>query len=402
MPRSLFRLTVVGIVLAAQAAATHAGPPAVRWVEAPATSGPPNRAVVVERAALVHTAQLLPLTGDVVHGGGDAAGQAAWLLETLEQLVQHPGERLVALNVYGRTADDLRAARQQIERAFEVAERPVIRVVETPLAHPAARVAIDAVLAVATDAPPRSGLTGAWAARDGFRRHATLPAGPRAYISGQAERGDGTLAGATRATLDSLERTLAFLGAEWSDVVALKCFLTPMSQVGDVRGALRERFASAAVPPCALVEWDSTLPIEIELVVACPARDGSPAPIEFLTPPGMTPSPVYSRVARVHGPATIYTDSLWGDPARGVDGELRSLFGDLGRLAQACGSDLGHLAKATYYVATEQASQRLGAIRPEFYDPARPPAASKASVAGTGREGTRLNLELIAVPAAGP
>jgi len=39
---------------------------------------------------------------------------------------------------------------------------------------------------------------------------ALLP-GSRVFISGQAEKGDGTLADATRKTLESLERTLGFL-----------------------------------------------------------------------------------------------------------------------------------------------------------------------------------------------
>ena len=57
-----------------------------------------------------------------------------------------------------------------------------------------------------------------------------------------------------------------------------------------------------------------------------------------------------------------------------------------------------HLAKATY-VTDELTSTKLNEIRREFYDPKRPPAASKSSVAGTGIEGRTLAIDLIAVPA---
>ena len=43
-------------------------------------------------------------------------------------------------------------------------------------------------------------------------------------------------------------------------------------------------------------------------------------------------------------------------------------------------------------------SKAHNAIRPKYYDPARPPAASKAVVAGTGRAGVRYAMDMIAVP----
>jgi len=58
-----------------------------------------------------------------------------------------------------------------------------------------------------------------------------------------------------------------------------------------------------------------------------------------------------------------------------------------------------NLAKATYYVSTDATSKALNVLRPNYYDPKRPPAASKALVPGVGREGRTLTLDMIAVPA---
>ncbi len=55
------------------------------------------------------------------------------------------------------------------------------------------------------------------------------------------------------------------------------------------------------------------------------------------------------------------------------------------------------LSRATYYVADADANTALNKIRPEFYDPQRPPAASNASVIATGVDRTSVTLDVIAV-----
>jgi enamine deaminase RidA (YjgF/YER057c/UK114 family) len=61
------------------------------------------------------------------------------------------------------------------------------------------------------------------------------------------------------------------------------------------------------------------------------------------------------------------------------------------------GTDLDHLVKATYYVTDEETSSRLDVIRPKFYSPNRPPAASRAMVAGVGFPERSVTIDMIAV-----
>ena len=105
-------------------------------------------------------------------------------------------------------------------------------------------------------------------------------------------------------------------------------------------------------------------------------------------------------VARINRGPTVYVSGLYGD-AGDAAAQVTSIFTDLERLLGKCGSDLRHLVKATYYVVTPEASRALDELRPRFYDARRPPAASKAKVAGTGRAGRELTLDMIAAPAAG-
>jgi hypothetical protein len=55
------------------------------------------------------------------------------------------------------------------------------------------------------------------------------------------------------------------------------------------------------------------------------------------------------------------------------------------------------LAKATYYVSNSEASGKLNELRPKFYNPQRPPAASKALVKSVGRNEMSVTLDMIAV-----
>jgi len=59
------------------------------------------------------------------------------------------------------------------------------------------------------------------------------------------------------------------------------------------------------------VEWQSSLPIEIELI-AWGGREGAGEPLDYLTPTGMKASPVYSRVVRVNDGKLIYLSSVFG------------------------------------------------------------------------------------------
>jgi enamine deaminase RidA (YjgF/YER057c/UK114 family) len=112
----------------------------------------------------------------------------------------------------------------------------------------------------------------------------------------------------------------------------------------------------------------------------------------------MKSSPVFSRVARVHGNDRIYISGLFSQKKRNGEAEVRAVFDELKHILKKMDSDLKHLAKATYYVASDEASKELNRLRPEYYDPLRPPAASKAAVSDTGIAERKLTLDMIAAP----
>lgn len=354
-------------------------------------------AVVVDDVPLVHTTQFFPVgdAGEVI-APRDARVQVAAVLDKLVAALKAAGatpDELIRL--HWCIVDDAVATHVQREMARRFHDNPPATTwVVSALPTADVLVAVDAVARTSTD-PARSVRS---LPRSGRQTPATImPNGTRIYVAGQAEN-DASLAVATRKTLDSLRRTLQFLGRSEADIAHIRAFLTPMRDVGEVVRTLAEWFGERPVPPVAFVEWNSTLPIEIELI-AWGGRDVAGESIEYVTPPGMTTSPVYSRVARINHARSIYLSSRFARSGRDAADEVTDLFTALDRDLQQLGSDLRHLVKATYFVSTEQTSQKLNELRPRYYDPARPPSASKAMVAGVGQSGCALTLDMIAVPA---
>jgi enamine deaminase RidA (YjgF/YER057c/UK114 family) len=387
----------------------------VRVGSNPWTHGAESVAVTGE--ALVHTAQLLAVdSAGNIAGGHDATAQSKQMLDNVQAALAAAGARLadtVKLNLYVRQGGLAAAVVEAVKQRFPQHARPAISLVVTALPHPDALVGCDAVATRSSEPPgqlveryrspalfPPGPAANAGAA--GKASHAALLRdGPRAYVSGQAARG-GDLREATLFTLDRLRENLEFLGLGLSDTVQVKSFLKPMSAAGPVEEAIHE-FFGGETPPLVFVEWSNAEPIEIELIAAGRPRSGdSTAAIEYLTAPGERTSPVFSRIAWLEHPTTVYFSGLYSESASDELAQIRNIFAQLEHAARRARTDLRHLAKATYYVTSDEVGNQLTEIRKGLYDPERPPAASKATVAGAGVEGRVFTMDMIAVPASAP
>lgn len=328
-------------------------------------------AVVPLSAALLHTEQILTADDD-----------AAALLRAAKHVVAQNGgdqDRIAKVNIVASTqavADEARRALDHVR-------------VGAPVSYVAGALPQGKTLGIDVVAPAHGD---AVASTPDAR---TLRAGPRLYVSGQAERG-ATPAEATAATIASLIKTLESLGSSRKEVVQAKCFLTPMSASADVSAEFDKAFRGSR-PPLVFVEWKSDLPIEIELIAAAPPAGGDVPAIQYLTPPGMKASPLFARVVRINRGDVVYTAGLYaGKPGSGEE-QVLSIFDQLQRVLKETGGDLAHLVKATYYVSDDDASKQLNVLRPKFYDPQRPPAASKATVPGVGMKDRSIAIDMIGV-----
>ncbi|MBI3880420.1 MAG: RidA family protein [Verrucomicrobia bacterium] len=379
-------------------------PTVLRCLQPNAGSGS-AAAVVVADVPLAHTMQVFPVRDGRLMGAGSAELQTQQLLLNLADALGEARsglDRAVKLNLYVTDAKHVAAAQSALAKYFDGAHKPAVCLVESALPVDGALVAADAVAVSDVSAPAGevSHFRAASLGGPGSLAHvAVLPPGRKVFISGQAEKG-ASLGDCTTRTLASLEATLAYLQLTRAHIVQVKSFLTPMANIAEVEKAFTDFFRGGTMPPLVFVEWKGTVPIEIELIAAAgPPLGGEADSIEFITPPGAKASPVFAKVTLVNRGGLIYTSGLYGPALTGAETQVREIFAKLRGLLNESGGDLKHLAKATYYVAKDDASKALNDIRPDYFDPKRPPAASKAMVKGTGLPNASVTLDMIGVVA---
>ncbi|MFO0951919.1 MAG: Rid family hydrolase [Isosphaeraceae bacterium] len=377
----------------------------VRTVVTPETRPTTASAVVVEAGAvLAHTGQILPVDAQgkaVGKGRADVQGEA--LFDRLDELLRRAGsglEHVVKLNLQAARPEDLWTLEVVLRSGCPPASRrpAVATVIGATLPDADALVSLDAVaVAFPWKAPDRGRPPGpptpprgcrpaspCSPRRPGARRRPGRPGqGP-----GRGHPQDARRAGQDPGVPGFRQRIRS---------CSLACSVQPMSGADAVQKEVAAYFAPATPPPLVLVEWKSSaaVPIEIELIAASPGHPD--VSVEYLTPPELKPSPVFSRVARVGKRDVIYLSELYGPKKAGGREQVEAVFAQLQKILAEAGSDLKNLAKATYYVSDDDASKALNDLRPKYYDPARPPSASKATVPGVGAEGRTLTLDMIAV-----
>jgi enamine deaminase RidA (YjgF/YER057c/UK114 family) len=360
-------------------------------------------AVIVDDIPLVHTTQFLPLdkSGNIV-GAADINAQINQVFLNISSSLKQAGSRtdqIVKLNIYIRNSSLIPAVTEQINKRFKSGKRPAISFVAGDLSHTDALISMDAIALSAKINTKGVNylMSGNLSSAPGVARAAILPAGPVVYVSGQAVKGE--LAEATRGTLEQLEATLVSLGLEKRDIVQIKSFIRPMSDLKVVEEEFAKFFKGNTIPPMINVEWTSKDPvIEIELIASSPDTGSeSDQQLDFITPPGMTASPVYCKVTRINYGQKVYISGLYGQVSGNADSDLVSIFTEMGTILKNTGSDFRHLVKATYYVSNDVHSAKLNEIRPKYYDPLRPPAASKAMVKDVGNPKAGISIDMIGV-----
>lgn len=347
-------------------------------------------AVLAGEAPLAHTTQLLPTDKNgKIAGKDNPAAQLKQVFDNVDLALKLAGsnlDRAVKLNICVADNQLIPELRKYITKSFKSGKRPAVSLVTGDIIPSEALFAIDAIgVSTLSAAPPRQSQV------------AVLPGAGVVYVSGQAANGE--IAGAAQATLKQLDSTLKFLGLTKKDIVQIKSFICPAADIDLVKKEMAAFFEGQTIPPAVYVEWTSKKPlIEIELIAAVPGPSNRSAKqLEFITPAGMTASPVYSKVTRVNYGKKIYLSSLYAEKSGPGDSEVADIFSTMAKVLAASGSDFDHLAKATYYVVTDSASNQLNAIRPKYYKPESPPAASKAIVKGVGIEDKGLGIDMIGV-----
>ncbi|MBN2293838.1 MAG: hypothetical protein JXM70_15525 [Pirellulales bacterium] len=361
-----------------------------------------SQAVIVQGFPLVHTRQLLPLDVEGKPVGKDSIDkQIQQVLDNLEAVLKDSGSglnKLVRLNIYALAPPTVTRVRELLSKRLDPSVRPVMTSVLTPLPERDALVALDAV-AVAPEAGGKAvklNRCDAVAGKKNLADAAVLPRGGVVYLSGQPEDGTMTELAVDR-SMKQLMKTMDYLKLSPEQVVHIKVFMRPMTSAEGVLDELKKFFPGQATPPVVFVEWLASVPIEIEMVAQLPSINKSADNVEFYTPPEVRPSTVFSKVALVNTDRLIYISGQYARvPSRG-EPQSKYVFSQLQEILEKTGSDMSHMVKGTYYVCDHDAARWVDRTRPKFFDPQRPPAASKLRVHAMGMEGRTMTVDMIAV-----
>lgn len=364
-----------------------------------------SQAVVVGGHPLVYTRQLFPVdqTGQLPQAedrGARLRAQAEKLAENLRLVlaeVNSDVDKLVRVHGYVTSAEVAAVLVAELASVVPPENRPALTLVETPLPLEGAEMAMDAV-AIAGEGPPELTLQrckSIWG-EDGWADVAVIPPAGFVYFSGHPERGEA--AEAIPKAISALFDMGQQLGVTRPEIVQVKVFAQPIGLAETVKQELRKAFSDQLVPPAVFVEWIAPAPIEIEMVAVLRSQEALQSErIRFYNPPGVKPSPTFTRVVLVGPSVQIFTGGLIGQDAGDGAAEVRSIFAELEEILKIAKSDLRHLAKATYYVSGKESSAALDKLRPEYFDSARPPAASKVTVHGVAVPERTITVDMIAV-----
>lgn len=354
------------------------------WIDS--DHSPASRAVKVQRGGLAHTSLITVPTSEA----GEEMATFISELEALAGELKAELNSVVKLNLY--MADESPELLEQVEaqmvNSWPAGKRPALTLIPSKLPRNA-RIGGDAVIRVDSDLGVIHRIG---------EKAAVMPSGRDIiYVSGRAASGE--LTEATSGTMAQLFDVLELLKANPSDVIQVKAFIRPMESWKMVEAEIVKSFGENPVPPVVLVEWDSSSrATEIELIAAAPNQADTQMHVSYFTPPGEKISPVYSRVARVYTDEVIYLSGITANEAPGPEQEVKNVFETLESVVKAADSNLLHLVKGTYYVSDEAVSGKFNDLRPDYYDPGRPPAASKVALYSLGFQGRGLLLDMIAVP----
>jgi enamine deaminase RidA (YjgF/YER057c/UK114 family) len=407
----------VGTLLAGWCATLvgYAAGPSIRYLPMDAPAGM-SQAVIVQGLPLVHTRQLLPLDrGGNLVSDGSADQQIEQVLTNLELVLKDSGsgmDKLVRVNVYALSTATVTSFREHLSKRLGPTVRPAITSVLTPLMHRKALVAVDAVAALESRLQPAEAGTPALhsppgttvalkrcpsvAGEEQCADAAILPRGGVAYLSGQSDEG-GLAESAVARSMSNLMKTLGCLKLSPKQVVQVKVFLRPVTSAQEVLREIQRFFPDQITPPVVFVEWLASAPVEIEMIAQFPPSGKPAEDVVFFTPPEVRPSNTFSKVALLNSERQIYISGLYARvPSRG-EPQAVYLFDQLQEVLTKAGSDLRHLVKATYYVSDDDAARWIDRTRPRYYDPARPPAASKVMVHAVGQPGRTMTMDMIAV-----
>ena len=290
------------------------------------------------------------------------------------------GATVVKLRALVAGTGDLRRVQSIVSEMFSEKKLPlpVLSVIQVgALPMDAAQVVIEAISLVRKAVNPQglAFISGKGATAPLNPEHASAPVMPLAEKS-----------------IADLKAVLAGVGLGGADVLRVTCFQSSLDDIVQVQGAVAREFPSAAA------SFAQTQRSPVSHVVECEAvaRLKTPAGANWkvVNPPGLAASPNFSQVA-LAGPGAVALSG--GQLAfRTQDSDVRLCFDRMKKQLEENGASMGNVFWSSIYPLSRTVTDRVRAIRFEYYDKANPPASTVLNFEGLPSLDASFSLEVIA------
>jgi len=175
-----------------------------------------------------------------------------------------------------------------------------------------------------------------------------------------------------RKAVDQLQTAVSAAGVRSASVLRATCFLSSIEDVQAARAALGGAF------PAAAANYVQLQRLGLQPLAECEAvgrLDAAPAaPVVFLNPPGLQPSPNYTQVVLVNAPKLVISGTQMS--FRDQESDIRLAFERLRKAIEPLGVTYKDVFWASTYPLTRSVADRVRDIRFDFLDHEHPPAST--------------------------
>ncbi|MBM3814488.1 MAG: hypothetical protein FJW20_22920 [Acidimicrobiia bacterium] len=220
-----------------------------------------------------------------------------------------------------------------------------------------------------------------------------------AFISGQAstapidpENPSLAVAGLTAQAMANLRTALTGIQLTSPDVTRVTCFTSSLSDYFDVRRLLITEFPNAALSIVQAERSPTAGLVECEAVARLKTRQ--PTSLQFVNPPGLTPSPNFSQVALVSTKQVVLSGTQLA--FRYQDSDVRLAFERLRDSLEQAGASIKNVAMSSIYPLSRAMQEKVRTLRFEFYDRPRPPASTMILFQGLPSLDASFGVDVVA------
>lgn len=189
-----------------------------------------------------------------------------------------------------------------------------------------------------------------------------------------------------------LKTALTGVGLAGADVLRVTCFQSSLDDIAQVQGLVAREFPGAPAVFAQTQRSPASHVVECEAIARLKAAAGSEWKV--INPPGLAASPNFSQLA-VAGPGSVVLTG--GQLAfRSQDADVRLCFDRLKKQLEESGTSMKNVFWSSIYPLSRTVTDKVRAIRFEYYDKANPPASTVLNFEGLPSLDASFSLEVIA------